>query len=85
MGRQYYVGIDCNYVGVRVSILLSESCAEARLRHDMEWPECDLGLVFNCSSTGGDLRDLMRQVSSARKSKRGKSTVVRRIKGKSMK
>ena len=84
-GDNIMLGLIASMWGVRVSILLSESCAEVRLRHDMEWPECDFGLVFNCSSTGGDLRDLMRQVSSARKSKRGKSTVVRRIKGKSMK
>ena len=36
-----------------VSILLSESCAELRLRHDMEWPECDFGLLYNCNSRAG--------------------------------
>ena len=39
--------------GVRVSILLTESCSELRLRHDMEWPECDFGLLYNCNSRAG--------------------------------
>ena len=53
MGRQYYVAVDSKYVGVRISILLSDSCAEIRLRHNMEWPECDFGLIFSCNSTTG--------------------------------
>ena len=39
--------------GVRISILLSDTCAEIRLRHNMEWPECDFGLIFNCNSKTG--------------------------------
>ena len=39
--------------GVRVSILLTESCSELRLRHDMEWPDCDFGLLYNCNSRAG--------------------------------
>ena len=38
---------------VRVSILLPESCSELRLRHDMEWPECDSGLLYKCYSRAG--------------------------------
>ena len=40
-------------MGVRVSILLSDLCAEVRLGHNMEWPECDFSLLFNCNSTTG--------------------------------
>ena len=39
--------------GVRVSILLTDSCAEVRLRHDMQWHECDFGLLYNCNSRVG--------------------------------
>ena len=39
--------------GVRVSILLNDSCPEVRLRHDMEWPECDFGLLYKCNSRAG--------------------------------
>ena len=39
--------------GVRVSILMTESCSEIRLRHDMEWSECDFGLLYNCNSRAG--------------------------------
>ena len=39
--------------GVRVSILLTESCSELQLRHDMEWAECDFGLLYNCNIREG--------------------------------
>ena len=59
-GDNIMLGLIASMWGVRVSILLSESCAEVRLRHDMEWPECDFGLVFNCSSTGGHYNGVKR-------------------------
>ena len=36
-------------MGGGVSILLSESCTEVCLRHNIDWPECDFGLLFNCN------------------------------------
>ena len=47
------LGLICSMWGVRVSILLSESCAEICLRHNFEWPECDFGLLFNCNQMTG--------------------------------
>ena len=40
-GDNIILGLICFMWGVRVSILLSESCAEICLRHNLEWPECD--------------------------------------------
>ena len=59
-GDNIMLGLIASMWGVRVSILLSESCAEVRLRHDMEWPECDFGLIFNCSSTAGHYNGVKR-------------------------
>ena len=40
-GDNIMLGLICYMWGVRVSILLSESCAEICLRHNLEGPECD--------------------------------------------
>ena len=52
-GDNIMLGLICSMWGVRVSILLSESCAEICLRHNLEWPECDFGLLFNCNQMTG--------------------------------
>ena len=31
-----------------------------RLRHNLEWPECDFGLIFNCNSTAGHYNGVKR-------------------------
>ena len=36
-----------------MSILLSESCAEVHLSHNLDRPECDFGLLFNCNQMTG--------------------------------
>ena len=40
-------------MGVHISILLGESCGEVRIRHNLDWPEVDFGLLFNCNMVTG--------------------------------
>ena len=47
------IGLILSIWGVRISILLSDSCAEIRIRHNLEWPETDFGLLFNCNMATG--------------------------------
>ena len=52
-GENIMLGLIASMWGVRFSILLSALCAEVRLRYNMEWPECDFSLLFNCNSRIG--------------------------------
>ena len=50
----------------------------------MDWPECDFGLIFNCSSTTGHYNGVKRIDETGvecKKINRVKITVVWRIKG----
>ena len=52
-GDNIMLGLIASMWGVRISILLADSCAEVCIRHDSDWPEVDFGLLFNCNMATG--------------------------------
>ena len=46
--------------GVRVSVLLGDSCAEIRIRHDLPWTEVEFGLLYNCNVRTGHYSGIKR-------------------------
>ena len=47
------LGLIASMWDVRISILLADSCAEIQIRHDLDWPEADFGILFNCNMVTG--------------------------------
>ena len=47
------IGLVANMWGVHIGILLGESCGEVRIRHNLNWPEVDFELLFNCNMATG--------------------------------
>ena len=52
-GDNIMLGLVASMWGVHISVLLGESCGEVRIRHNLEWPEVDFGLLFNCNMVTG--------------------------------
>ena len=53
LGGQYHNRFSRKHVGVCITILLGKSSGQVRIRHNLDLPEVDFGLLFNCNMVTG--------------------------------